>query len=213
MTPRHALFLIAFSVFAAGCDVHRTERAEAQQRLEAATTQMRQAAEAAQSIEQQLTQRREEVAAIGQTVRAIELELSRIRDEVARYVLDNKLASVAVATTTAGLGRVFSNLPEQDRAAAAVPAAIAVGYCLFNAADCTDAAARLGWFMTRIESVSQQLDEARTAQRAAAGELADIAARRDALGAVQREAAQKASEARGAIEALACRPPLCFGRS
>lgn len=92
------------------------------------------------------------------------------KDLLANYVLNNKAATVAVAATTAGIAGVLSeSLTEQERGGTILAGLAGGGYCVFNSDECTDAAAKIGYYGTQIayfkgesQKFSNRISEAQT---------------------------------------------------
>ncbi|MCA1619528.1 MAG: hypothetical protein LC795_09515 [Acidobacteria bacterium] len=105
---------------------------------------------------------------------------TKLQDELNLYILDHKLATVAVMATAGGVASVVSdNMDEDTKSALGVIGLIGLLYCVANGEECADVTARILYFGSQIEAADESI----------VGLTARLSAKKQALGQREKESA------------------------
>jgi septal ring factor EnvC (AmiA/AmiB activator) len=172
--------LLLVTAVSAGCDTNKDKRASVLKQIDA--------------VEADLALLNEQQAAASGSAQALPAEIrqyadslqqqsqrrTKLQDELNLYILDHKLATVAVMATAGGVAGVVSdNMDEDTKNALGVIGFIGLLYCVANAEECADVTARILYFGSQIEAADKSI-----------GDLtAQLAAKRQALERLEQELA------------------------
>lgn len=152
-----ALFVAAA---ATGCDSHKGERADLLKQVAAVESEL-----------SRLNQQRSEVsravemlpAEIKQTSEGLQQHVQRrtkLQDDLGLYIMDHKLATVAVMATVGGVAGVVSDNVDQDtKSTLGLVGLIGVLYCAANGEECADVATRVLYFGSHIEAANKNISD------------------------------------------------------
>lgn len=83
---------------------------------------------------------------------------AKFQDELNLYIIDHKLATLAVMATAGGVASVVeNNMDKETKDALAVVGLIGAVYCIFNAQECADVTTRVLYFGSQIEAEKKNI--------------------------------------------------------
>jgi outer membrane murein-binding lipoprotein Lpp len=157
------LFILSFVVLVitilSGCDKHKEER----------TNLLKQKSD----VEADITKFKSQQSQLSQTIDRLNSDLSsdteslqqstirhtKLKDELAKYVLDHKLATLALIATGGGAAGVLNeNLDEDTRTSLMVAGVIGVFYCISNYEECADVTSKILYYGSQIESEGKSIN-------------------------------------------------------
>jgi septal ring factor EnvC (AmiA/AmiB activator) len=152
------LLLVTLTVV--GCDRRKDERASLLNRIEGIEADLARLNErhtVASRIAQALPG---EIRQYADGLQQQSQRRTQMQDELDKYVLDHKLATVAVMATAGGVAVVVSdNIDEDTKGTLGVIGLIGALYCVANGEECADVTARILYFGAQIESANKNISE------------------------------------------------------
>ncbi|HEX8353769.1 MAG TPA: hypothetical protein VF611_12765 [Pyrinomonadaceae bacterium] len=144
----------------AGCDTHKDERASLLKKIT--------------DIETESTRLNAQMAAVSKDVEALPAEIrqyadrlqqheqrrTKLQDDLAEFLLNHKMAAVALMATAGGAATIINNnIDEDSKAALRLVGVIGALYCVVNSDECADVAARVLYFGSQIEAEEKGIAE------------------------------------------------------
>jgi hypothetical protein len=99
-----------------------------------------------------------EIAQTSSRLDKLSARRQQLQDTLAEYVLKHKMATAAVLATGAGIGAtVDENLDQQTKDNLAAVGIVVGAYCVFNAEECADALAAVGYYGAQIDQLNKEI--------------------------------------------------------
>ena len=84
----------------------------------------------------------------------------KLQDELDLFILDHKMATVAVMATAGGVASVINdNIDEDTKNALRIVGVLGVLYCIGNSEECADVTTRILYFGSQIESENKTISD------------------------------------------------------
>lgn len=158
------LLLVIFASFLfIGCDYHKDERnslIKEKNDVEAEIARL-------QSQQTQISQNIESLSKeIGNQTESLKQHINRqtkMQDDLAAFVLEHKLATLAVIAAGGGAAAVLDkNLDEDTKSALAALGILGAIYCISNYEECADVTAKILYYGSQIDSEEKAIGKLRT---------------------------------------------------
>lgn len=134
---------------------------------------------------------------------------TKLQDELDAYLLDHKMATVAVMATAGGVASVINdNINEDTKDALRVVGFLGALYCLGNSEECADVAARVMYFGSQIESENKNISDATSELSAKKSSLQEREKERASLGQIITKKTLERDALKQKHDLLLCR--FCF---
>lgn len=155
--------LLVVTLLGIGCDSHKAERAsllkqveEIEAHLLRSNNQLGGLSKEIESFTTQLTQATERLP-------QHEQRLKSLQDELAEFLLNHKMATVALMATAGGAASIIAeNIDENTRSALSIVGIIGALYCISNSDECADVTARVLYYGTQIDGENESIDALNT---------------------------------------------------
>lgn len=159
-TTRPLVTLVIATCMFAACDSHKDERATLNNQLttiDADLTKQKQQRDAASRLVQALNA---DIKRDADSLPAYSQRRAKLQDELSSFLLDHKLATVAViAAGGAAATFIDDNIDEDTKNTLRVVGLVGALYCIANSDECADVTARVVYYGTQIEEQNKTISE------------------------------------------------------
>jgi septal ring factor EnvC (AmiA/AmiB activator) len=134
---------------------------------------------------------------------------TKLQDELDLFILDHKMATVAVMATAGGVASVIDgNIDEETKNALRFVGFIGALYCIGNSEECADVTARILYFGSQIESENKNISDATSKLAARKLSLQERGKEYASLGDMMTKKTSERDTLKQKHDSLLCR--LCF---
>lgn len=150
--------LLCLTVALTGCDSHKGERPSLQKQMtdiEAEVARLNALQTAASKDIEALPA---EIKQDSDRLQQHEQRRTKLQDDLANFLLDHKMASVASMATAGGAATIINeNIDEDTKSALRLVGLLGALYCVGNSDECADVAARVLYFGSQIEAEDKNI--------------------------------------------------------
>lgn len=142
----------------AGCDTHKEERAALLKQIADAKADVTRLNTQLAAVSKDLESLPAEIKRYGDSLQQHEQRRTKLQDELADFLLNHKMASVALMATAGGAATIINeNIDEDTKAALRAVGLIGALYCIGNSDECADVAARVLYFGSQIDAEDKSI--------------------------------------------------------
>ena len=163
--------LLAITLAISGCDTHKAKRASILKQVEGVEAEISRSEDRLVIVNKEIESLSAEVTQSTDRLQQHEQRLTSLQDELAGYLLNHKMATVALMATAGGAATIISeNIDEDTKSALQIVGVIGALYCVANSDECADVAARVVYYGSQIDAENKSI--AAATSTIAAGKLA-----------------------------------------
>lgn len=208
-----SLLVFAIMLFVAvtvsGCDTNKDERALLLKQLTDVEANLTRLNERLTEVSQDLEVLPSEIKQHTDGAQQYSQRRTKLQDDLGVYLLDHKMASVALIAAAGGAATVINDNTDQDtKDVLRFAGFIGALYCLDNSGECADVAARVLYFGSQIESENKNIAEARSKLSAGKSLLQERKQEHASLGGMIAKKMSERDALKQKHDSLSC--GLCF---
>lgn len=152
------LSLLVITVGITGCDKHKAERTSLSKQVEDAEAEISRSNDRLGALTKEIESLSTEVTQSTDRLQQHEQRLTSLQDELAGYLLNHKMATVALMATAGGAATIISeNIDEDTKSALQIVGVIGALYCVANSDECADVAARVIYYGSQIDAENKSI--------------------------------------------------------
>lgn len=141
-----------------GCDTRKSERASLLKQVEGVEAEISRSNDRLGGVTKEIESLSAEVTQSTNRLQQHEQRLTSLQDELAEYLLNHKMATVALSATAGGAATIISeNIDEDTKSALQIVGVIGALYCVANSDECADVAARVVYYGSQIEAENKSI--------------------------------------------------------
>lgn len=150
--------LLVISVAITGCDTRKSERASLLKQVEGVEAEISRSSDRLVVVTKEIESLSAEVTQSTNRLQQHEQRLTSLQDELGEYLLNHKMATVALMATAGGAATIISeNIDEDTKSALQIVGVIGALYCVVNSDECADVAARVVYYGSQIEAENKSI--------------------------------------------------------
>ena len=150
--------LLAITFAITGCDTRKSERASLLKQVEGVEAEISRSSDRLGVVTKDIESLSAEVTQSTDRLQQHEQRLTSLQDELAEYLLNHKMATVALSATAGGAATIISeNIDEDTKSALQIVGVIGALYCIANSDECADVAARVVYYGSQIDAENKSI--------------------------------------------------------
>jgi chromosome segregation ATPase len=152
--------LLASAAASAGCDTRKGERAELLKQVSAVESELSRLSQQRSEVSRAVEMLPAEIKQASEGLQQHVQRRTKLQDDLGLYIMDHKLATVAVMATVGGVAGVVSdNVDEDTKGTLGLVGLIGALYCAANGEECADVATRVLYFGSQIEAANKNISD------------------------------------------------------
>lgn len=204
-----ALALLSITLLTSCRDAHKEERAGLLKRIADLDTEVvrlnERRAGALRAIESLPSEIKQFEASLQQHTQ----RRTKLQDDLADFVLDHKMATVALLATGGGAATFINdNIDEDTKTVLRLAGLFGLGYCVENASECADVTARVTYYGSQISSEENEVSRATSALNSKKSSLLASQQEYASLGEIIPAKTSERADLQRKHDSLVCR--FCF---
>lgn len=153
-----AIGLLVITLGITSCDTHKAERASLRQQVEGVEGEISRSNDRLGSLNKDVESLSAEVTQATDRLQQHEQRLTDLQDELAKHLLNHKMATVALMATAGGAATIINeNIDEDTKSALRIVGVIGALYCIGNSDECADVAARIVYYGSQIDAEKKSI--------------------------------------------------------
>ena len=150
--------LLVITLGITACDTRKAERVSLLKQVEDCEAEISRSNDRLGVLTKEIDALSNEVTQSTDRLQQHEQRLTSLQDELAGYLLNHKMATVALMATAGGAATIISeNIDEDTKSALQIVGVIGVLYCIANSDECADVAARVVYYGSQIEAENKSI--------------------------------------------------------
>lgn len=150
--------LLVIILATTGCDTRKAERASLLKQVEGVEAEISRSNDRVGVLTREIASLSAEVTQSTTRLQQHEQRLTSLQDELAEYLLNHKMATVALMATAGGAATIISeNIDEDTKSALQIVGVIGALYCVVNSDECADVAARVVYYGSQIDAENKSI--------------------------------------------------------